>query len=133
MRLAVCRSFTFDAAHQLPNYAGDCSKLHGHRFELEIEVSGEFDSNKESGMIIDFKSLTILVKEFVVSKLDHSFVNDKIPNPTAENIVRNIVITLQDKLATMDDLSDTLGLLLERVRLYETEKSFCEWKRSDNS
>jgi len=37
-------------------------------------------------MIMDFTELSSIVKERVVSLLDHSYINDIIEQPTAENI-----------------------------------------------
>jgi len=30
----------FDAAHALPGYAGECSGLHGHTWDVEVVVRG---------------------------------------------------------------------------------------------
>ena len=36
MRTLVTRSFTFEAAHQLPWYPAKCRDLHGHGYRLEV-------------------------------------------------------------------------------------------------
>jgi len=36
MRTLVTRSFTFEAAHQLPWHPGKCRDLHGHGYRLEV-------------------------------------------------------------------------------------------------
>ena len=77
----------FASAHSLRGYPGDCAKLHGHNWKIEVQVSGE--SLNEIGMVIDFKEIKRHAKE-VVKELDHSFLNDHPyfakTNPTAENI-----------------------------------------------
>jgi 6-pyruvoyltetrahydropterin/6-carboxytetrahydropterin synthase len=40
----------------------------------------------DEGMIMDFLQIKSLVNEKVIQKLDHSYINDIIPQPTAENI-----------------------------------------------
>jgi 6-pyruvoyltetrahydropterin/6-carboxytetrahydropterin synthase len=40
----------------------------------------------EEGMILDFSELSRIVKERVVSVLDHTYINDVLEQPTAENI-----------------------------------------------
>jgi 6-pyruvoyl-tetrahydropterin synthase len=46
--LCICRTFTFEAAHHLPNYKGKCSRPHGHGFKLEVEVSGRINEKDVS-------------------------------------------------------------------------------------
>ena len=77
------KEFTFDAAHNLVHYHGKCEKLHGHTYRLAVVLDGTPD---EEGMIFDFCELAALVRERVLSRLDHSYINDLLPQPTAENI-----------------------------------------------
>jgi 6-pyruvoyltetrahydropterin/6-carboxytetrahydropterin synthase len=120
--LTVTKRFEFEAAHRLPEYDGKCSRVHGHRFQLEIEVSGRvIDEGPKRGMILDFGDLKRIVQERVVEKLDHQYLNDLSDLsfvPTAENLVMWIVGELRYVL---------LGLF--RVRLWETSTSYCEWKK----
>jgi len=77
------KEFTFDAAHNLVRYRGKCEVLHGHTYRIAVVLEGTPD---EEGMIMDFADLSKIVKERVVSRLDHSYINDIIEQPTAENI-----------------------------------------------
>ncbi len=77
------KRFHFHSAHYLPSYKGKCEKLHGHTYRLEVTVEGEPDSE---GMIIDFGELKRIVNEEVISKLDHTLINDIIKVPSAEYI-----------------------------------------------
>jgi len=77
------KEFTFDAAHNLPRYHGKCEALHGHTYRIAVVLEGDAD---EEGMIMDFTDLSGIVKERVISLLDHSYINDIIEQPTAENI-----------------------------------------------
>src|SRR3989304_3773612 len=38
--LSVTKRFKFDAAHHLPYYEGKCFRRHGHRFFLDVSVTG---------------------------------------------------------------------------------------------
>ena len=121
MKLSVCKTFTFDSAHYLPNYEGKCKNLHGHTFRLEVEVSSTLPKpliteGPKQGMVIDFGDLATAVQTQVIDVLDHSLLNDTIQNPTAENIL----IWIQDKLRVLP-----YGML-KRMRLYETPGSFAE-------
>ena len=77
------KEFTFDAAHNLVRYHGKCEALHGHTYRIAVVLEGTPD---EEGMIMDFTDLSDTVKERVVSRLDHSYVNDVIEQPTSENV-----------------------------------------------
>ncbi len=77
----------FAAAHTLRDYPGDCSRMHGHNWKLEVEVEAtELD---ELGMAIDFKVVKAAARK-LAAHLDHKYLNDIEPfnriNPTAENI-----------------------------------------------
>ena len=83
--MRVRRSFEFESAHLLPNHAGKCRNLHGHSYLLEVTV--ERTVEPESGMVIDFADLKMVVQREVVDVLDHRNLNDIMENPTAEVIV----------------------------------------------
>jgi 6-pyruvoyltetrahydropterin/6-carboxytetrahydropterin synthase len=90
MKLTVSKTFRFEAAHSLPYYIGDCAKLHGHSYTLEISCKGEVD--KETGFVMDFKELKKIVQEKVIDLLDHEFLNNVFKNPTAENCKVNSML-----------------------------------------
>jgi 6-pyruvoyltetrahydropterin/6-carboxytetrahydropterin synthase len=77
------KEFTFDAAHNLVRYHGKCEALHGHTYKLVVVLEGTPDPE---GMILDFTELSRIVKERVISRLDHAYINDILEQPTAENI-----------------------------------------------
>jgi 6-pyruvoyltetrahydropterin/6-carboxytetrahydropterin synthase len=76
----------FSAAHFLEGYKGKCEKLHGHTFEVEVEIRvRELDS---AGIGVDFAE----IKKALASALpDHTLLNDAYPfNPSAENLARHL-------------------------------------------
>jgi 6-pyruvoyltetrahydropterin/6-carboxytetrahydropterin synthase len=109
--MKACRVFYFDAAHFLPNYKGKCESPHGHTYRLEVEVEGELGGG---GMVLDFNEIKKVVEREVIEKLDHSSMNDVLPNPTSENITQWIWSKLEGKLP------------LSRVRLWEGEGKWVE-------
>ena len=130
----ITRRETFAAAHRLfkPELSdeenlklfGKCSNpnWHGHNYTLEVIVSGEVDV--ETGFVMDLKDLKEIVRNNVISKVDHKnlnldtdFMKGKIP--TSENIVIAIWNELKDKI--------TKGKLFS-VKLYETENNYFEYK-----
>lgn len=118
MKLNVCKKFTFDAAHQLPDKEqfGKCRNVHGHTFRLEITVS---ERNSEPYWVMDFKKIKKIVQESIIDLLDHSNLNDFVKIPTAENLCRYIFSILDIKIS--DDKK-----ALTKVRLYETPTSYAE-------
>ena len=75
----------FSAAHYPKGYKGKCEKLHGHTFQVEVEVLvRELD---QAGIGVDFAEL----KKALASVLpDHSLLNEAYPfNPSAENLARH--------------------------------------------
>ena len=93
--MLLSKEFVFDAAHNLIHYHGKCEKLHGHTYRLKVVLEGQPDSE---GMIMDFIELSRIVKELVISQLDHAYINDLIEQPSAENIALWIWQKLDDNL-----------------------------------
>ena len=62
----------FAAAHQLRDYPGDCERLHGHNYGLDIIC--RCNDLDPLGMGIDFKVLKAQVKS-VTDQLDHFNLN----------------------------------------------------------
>lgn len=108
--MEIFKSFTFEAAHRLPNVPKDhkCSRLHGHSFRVDIYVAGPI--GEESGWVVDFADIQ---KAFAPLRkvLDHHYLNDVegLENPTSENIARWIWHALSPGLP-----------LLSRVVVHET-------------
>ncbi|GAA4837552.1 6-pyruvoyl trahydropterin synthase family protein [Algivirga pacifica] len=81
----ICRKEYFNAAHKLynPNWTkekneevfGICSNehWHGHNFEMIVTVKGEVDP--ERGFVMDMKQLGRMIKEHIISKVDHRNLN----------------------------------------------------------
>ena len=99
MKMSLTKTFTFAAAHKLPNYQGLCRNLHGHEWRLDITVEGEV--NKQTGMVVDFVHFKGIVDHEIIHKLDHTYLNDLIPYPTAELILNWIAINLPQHLILM--------------------------------
>lgn len=118
--MRIGREFTFDSAHHLLNYDGDCANVHGHTYHLHIMLLGKV----KDGFVIDFKLLKEIVQEYVISKLDHKDLNKVLDfNPTAENIA----VKIWEVLDPVIDEVFRGRVVLERVKLYETPGSFVEY------
>jgi 6-pyruvoyltetrahydropterin/6-carboxytetrahydropterin synthase len=118
--ITVTRTFSFEAAHHLPNYPGDCKNLHGHTYHGHVTVSREDGKiDKDTGMVMDFKELDSLLETVFLSKFDHSLLNNYFENPTAEIMVDWIFSELS--LAMVSN-----PFVVQCVRLYETDNSYAE-------
>ena len=91
----------FSAAHALKGYPGDCARVHGHNWIIDVFVRcRELD---EIGIGIDFRVIKDSVKG-VLKNLDHFNLNElpafKEINPTSENIARFLYRELSKRLNT---------------------------------
>ncbi len=86
----------FDAAHYLRNYQGKCEQLHGHRFEVVVEL--EASALDEIGLAYDFTELKKHLRP-ILEQYDHACLNEIQPfdeiNPSSENIAATICRVLQ--------------------------------------
>jgi queuosine biosynthesis protein QueD len=83
----------FGAAHSLRDYPGDCARLHGHNWGVEVSVEAqELDA---SGIAIDFREIKKQTKA-IVKRLDHQYLNEIPPfdilNPTAEYLLHALAV-----------------------------------------
>ena len=107
----------FASAHTLRDYPGDCSRMHGHNWKLEVEVTST--TLNEHGMGMDFKTIKTASRK-LAKTLDHRYLNDIPPfdtiNPTAENIAQFFY----------QNLSKTLNIdtaKISSVTLWETDRA----------
>lgn len=85
MNVEIVKEYAFEAAHFLPNVPDGhkCKGLHGHSYKVRVCVWGAFDP--VMGWVCDFGDVSAVCKPDI-QRLDHSVLNDRIPNPTAENV-----------------------------------------------
>src|SRR5689334_8352786 len=129
----LTRKEHFNAAHRLfnPKWSeerneevfGKCSgkHFHGHNYNLFVTVKGEPDP--DSGIIINLKELSQLIRSTILEKLDHKNLNIEVDFlhgmvPSTENLARAIWKELKPHI---------LGCELYCVRLFETENNFAEY------
>lgn len=89
----------FDAAHFLPGHHGDCANLHGHRWEVEAEVTAK--NVGDGGMVTDFADVKSALEDSIAD-FDHANLND-LPEfstspPTAEIVATVIFGRMQSRV-----------------------------------
>ncbi len=107
----------FAAAHYLRDYEGPCSRVHGHNWKVEVEVSAS--RLDRIGMGLDFKLIKQATNK-LIDRLDHQNLNELAPfdqqNPTAENIAAWLYRELSSIL-------NTDVIRVASVTLWETERA----------
>ncbi len=121
MKMFINKEFKFDAAHNLVDYNGKCENLHGHTYKLRVTLEGK---PGKGDMILDFVELKKIVNEEVIELLDHAYLNDLIPQSTAENISIWIWNKLENKLKGPHHR-------LYEINVWETETSFITLKADE--
>ena len=144
--MQITRRLEFDAGHRIPNHNSQCKHLHGHRYAIEITLSGEVikaTGVSDEGMVMDFSDVKRIAKEQVVDAWDHAFLvyrGDKMvmdflaTMPNHKTVVLDVIPTVENlALVAFEKLMgayrDTYGnhLRLERVRLYETPNNWADY------
>jgi 6-pyruvoyltetrahydropterin/6-carboxytetrahydropterin synthase len=147
--MRITRRLEFDAGHRIPNHASQCRHLHGHRYAIEITLSGELigtEGASEEGMVMDFSDVKRIAKAVLVDHWDHAFLAyrgdravvdflETLPGhktivlpviPTAEHLAAEAFRILD--AAYLDTYDNQLRL--ERVRLYETPNNWADAVRT---
>jgi 6-pyruvoyltetrahydropterin/6-carboxytetrahydropterin synthase len=143
--ISITRRLEFDSGHRIPNHDGQCRHLHGHRYAIEVTLTGEVveqPGQADDGMVLDFGDIKRLTNQYVVDLWDHAFLVAKedeglvaflasLPNhktvvmehvPTVENLANAAFTILQPVF------SQAFGgrLELSSLRLYETPNCWAD-------
>lgn len=146
--MLITRRLEFDAGHRIPNHNSQCKHLHGHRYAIEITLSGDVISTEgasEQGMVMDFSDVKRIAQAQLVDAWDHAFLvyrGDKVVLdflaglPAHKTVVLDVVPTAEHLARTAFDIlndayRDVYGnnLRLERIRLYETPNNWADYLR----
>ncbi|MFZ3102046.1 MAG: 6-carboxytetrahydropterin synthase QueD [Desulfitobacteriaceae bacterium] len=118
----------FDAAHFLRNYPGKCSRIHGHRWDVEVCLKG--NELSATGMLVDFHDLKQAVKQ-TIAAYDHNLLNE-LPeftqenlNPTAENIAKQLFHEVKKALEI------ERNTCLAWVKVYESPDAWAIFEEAD--
>lgn len=143
--ISITRRLEFDSGHRIPNHDGQCRHLHGHRYAIEVTLTGEVADHPgkaDDGMVLDFGGIKRLINQYVAELWDHAFLVAKedeklvaflasMPNhktvimehvPTVENLANTAFAILQPVF------NKAFGgrLELSAVRLYETPNCWAD-------
>ncbi len=147
--MLITRRLEFDAGHRIPQHKSQCRHLHGHRYALEVTLSGEIiqtEGASEQGMVMDFSDVKNIALEKIANVWDHAFLVYRGDHAVLDflNSMPGHKTVVLDSVPTAENLAleafnvlnaayiDVYGnhLRLERVRLYETPNNWADAVRS---
>ena len=130
----ITRREEFSAAHRLhdPRLSaeenvrlyGPCNTEHGHNYAFEVTVRGPVP---RSGMVMDLNRLMVILREEIVSVVDHKHLNRDVPFlegviPTAENLAVAFWRRIEPRLARFE------GARLVSLRVQESRDNVVEFR-----
>jgi len=143
--LTITRKLEFDAGHRIPDHKSQCRNLHGHRYTLEITLTGrviDTEGNSDNGMIMDFSDVKAIAKAHLVDVWDHAFlvyekdgaVKDFLASlPQHKTVVIDRIPTVENLAAVAWDILKAAfydrygtGLHLHKLVLHETPNCWAE-------
>jgi 6-pyruvoyltetrahydropterin/6-carboxytetrahydropterin synthase len=143
--MRITRRLEFDAGHRIPHHDSQCRHLHGHRYAIEVTISGDVvatDADPQQGMVADFSEVKSVVQQHIVAAWDHAFLayaKDKpvvdflasIPGhrtvtfdapPTAEYLALTALRMLVPAFTAIYGVR----VCVEQVRIYETPNCWAD-------
>jgi len=131
----LTRRERFSAAHRLFNPAlsdeeneqiyGPCANpnWHGHNYILWVTIRGEV--NPKTGYVVDLKQVSRIIREKVITKLDHKNINTEVDFMADQYVsTENLAMGIWKELAPG---IEELGIKLHSVKLQETENNSVEY------
>lgn len=119
----VEKRFHFEAGHVLVHHNGRCSTPHGHSYVLQVVIRSEtlIPSGPKKNMVIDFYTISDVVKPMIFDYLDHKWLNDSLQtdSPSAEFIAKWIFDYLENKLPG-----------LYSITIFETSSASATYRKS---
>lgn len=134
MQIRLYKEVSFDASHRLLHYSGKCHNLHGHRWRVEIWLSGE--TNTQTNILVDYNE----IKSFV-NRYDHQIIlNESDPmvprieefhpvittpgDPTSELIAFLIRDSIESEYS-----SSGQNVRVDTIRVWESPTCYAELSR----
>ncbi|HEU4707707.1 MAG TPA: 6-carboxytetrahydropterin synthase QueD [Methylophilaceae bacterium] len=146
--MLITTRLEFDAGHRIPSHKSQCRNLHGHRYAIEITLTGDIiqqEGASENGMVMDFSDVKGIARKALVDLWDHAFLVYKGDKAVLEflNSLPNHKTVVMETIPTAENMAaeafrilngcyrDTYGnhLQLEQVRLFETPNSWADATR----
>lgn len=147
--ISITRRLEFDAGHRIPNHDGQCKHLHGHRYAIEVTLTGEIANHPgqaDDGMLLDFGDIKRLTNQYVVEPWDHAFLvaKEDVALVAFLNSLPDHKTVVMDSVPTVENLGNAAFAILEPIfakafagslqltslRLYETPNCWVDITQS---
>lgn len=131
MATQIYKETHFDASHRLMHYEGKCSRLHGHRWSIEVWMEGTIDAT--SKILIDYNIIRQIVNTY-----DHQVIlNREDPMVAALSPFQTAVLTDGDPTSELlaEDIRSRLNAFclehqmdvhVSRIRVWESDGCYAE-------
>ena len=143
--MEITTRMEFDSGHRIPNHKSTCRNLHGHRYALEVTITGDIidkENISDFGMVMDFKDAKNLIKKVIVDEWDHAFIAFEKDLEVIDflNSLKNHKTVILERVPTAENMAVTALELLSsafnaefgdsirpiKVRLYETPNNWAD-------
>lgn len=143
--ISITRRLEFDSGHRIPNHDGQCRHLHGHRYAIEVTLTGEVANHPgkaDDGMVLDFGDIKKLTNQYVVDLWDHAFLVAKEDESLVAflSTLPNHKTVIMEHVPTVENLATAAFAILKPVfnkafegrlelsciRLYETPNCWAD-------
>jgi len=115
----ITKKLVFDSAHYITDHDAKCKNMHGGRYDIEISIKDRIDPL--TGFVVDYSLIKAVVKNLIIDKFDHKTLNLTCPELSWRSSTEFLSIVIWEILIPY--LPN-----LERIKIYETSSSFCEFK-----
>ncbi|MDG6219319.1 MAG: 6-carboxytetrahydropterin synthase [Candidatus Thermoplasmatota archaeon] len=132
MIFSLYREVFFEATHRLMHYRGNCSRLHGHQFRVQVWLSGSID--EKTKILVDFN----VIKK-IVNRFDHQVIlNIEDPlidciqqyhevvtlsgDPTSELLAKSIANDINSLCE-----QENRDVLVQKIRVWESASCYAEY------
>ena len=133
----LTRRERFNAAHRMyreewsdeKNYEvfGKCSNpnWHGHNYELFVTVRGKPDPH--TGLLINLKEVSRIIREYVIDRLDHKNINLEV------NFMQGKIASTENLAMAIWDVLEphfkSLGVALHTIQIKESENNIVKYQK----
>ena len=131
MQIRLYKEVSFDASHRLLHYIGKCHNLHGHRWKVEIWITGMTD--KKTNILVDYNEI-----KKIIHRYDHEIIlNENDPmvpriqefhpvvttpgDPTSELLALLIRDAIEEKYA-----DSGRNIIVDRIIVWESPTGYAE-------
>lgn len=131
MTTRIYKETHFDASHRLMHYEGKCSRLHGHRWSIEVWMEGT--PSEETQILIDYNIIKNIIEIY-----DHQVILNK-DDPLVAAIApfQSPVLTNGDPTSELiaEDIKNRLNKFCEehkmsarvsKIRVWESDGCYAE-------